>query len=129
MIQFLNKDHRYPDKHSMILESLTKTKHPKAQRSISVKDGKSLSKVEIFTSTYCGYCNAAKGLLKNKGVEFVEVDLTSDHELRIALVEKHNWRTVPIIIINDNLVGGYDELVALERKGELDQLLEIDISD
>lgn len=88
-----------------------------------------MSKIKIYTSTYCGYCNAAKGLLKNKGVEFVEVDLTTDHELRIELVEKHNWRTVPMIIINDNLVGGYDELVALERTGELDQMLEIEISD
>jgi GrxC family glutaredoxin len=88
-----------------------------------------LTKIEIYTSTYCGYCNAAKGLLKNKGVEFMEIDLTSDHELRIKLVEKHKWRTVPIIIINDNLVGGYDELVALERKGELDQLLEIEIEE
>ena len=88
-----------------------------------------MTKIEVYTSTYCGYCNAAKGLLKNKGVEFVEIDLTTDHELRIELVEKHNWRTVPIIIINDNLVGGYDELIALERKGELDQLLEIEIEE
>jgi len=88
-----------------------------------------LTKIEVYTSTYCGYCNAAKDLLKNKGVEFVEIDLTTDHELRIELVEKHNWRTVPIIIINDNLVGGYDELIALERKGQLDQLLEIEIEE
>lgn len=88
-----------------------------------------MTKIEIYTSTYCGYCNAAKGLLKNKGAEFIEIDLTSDHELRIKLVEKHKWRTVPIIVINDNLVGGYDELVALERKGELDQLLEIEIEE
>ena len=88
-----------------------------------------MTKIEVYTSTYCGYCNAAKDLLKNKGVEFVEIDLTTDHELRIELVEKHNWRTVPIIIINDNLVGGYDELIALERKGQLDQLLEIEIEE
>lgn len=90
---------------------------------------KSLTKVEVYTSTYCAYCHAAKGFLKNKGVEFMEIDLTSDHELRIELVEKHKWRTVPIIIINDNFIGGYDELVALERKGELDQLLEIKIEE
>lgn len=88
-----------------------------------------MTKIEIYTSTYCGYCNAAKGFLRNKGIEFTEVDLTRDHELRIKLVEKHNWRTVPIIIINDNLIGGYQELVALERKGELDQLLAIEIEE
>jgi len=90
---------------------------------------KRLTKVEIYTSTYCGYCNAAKGILKNKGVEFVEIDLSSNHELRIKLHQKHNWRTVPIIVINDNLVGGYHDLVALDRKGELDRLLEIEIED
>jgi glutaredoxin len=47
----------------------------------------------------------------------------------MKLVEKHKWRTVPIIIINDNLVGGYEELIALERKGELDQLLAIEIEE
>ena len=93
------------------------------------KDGKSLTKVEIYTSTYCAYCHAAKALLKNKGVEYMEIDLSSDHELRIKLVEKHNWRTVPLIVINDNFIGGYDELAALERQGELDQLLEIEIED
>ncbi len=45
----------------------------------------SLTKVEIYTSTYCGYCNAAKGILKNTGVQFVEIDLSDNHELRIKL--------------------------------------------
>ncbi|MEM7008952.1 MAG: glutaredoxin 3 [Thermodesulfobacteriota bacterium] len=88
-----------------------------------------MTKVVIYTSTYCGYCRAAKGLLNNKGVEFVEIDLTSDHELRMELVEKHKWRTVPIITINDKLIGGYDELAALEREGELDKLLVIEIDE
>jgi len=88
-----------------------------------------LSKVEIYTGRFCGYCHAAKALLTKKGVEYSEVNLSKDHELRIKLVEKHNWRTVPIIIINDNLIGGYEELVALERKGELDQLLAIEIEE
>jgi len=88
-----------------------------------------LIKVEIYTSNYCAYCNAAKALLNKKGVEYTEVNLSKDHELRIKLVEKHNWRTMPIILINDNLIGGYDQLVELERKGELDQLLAIEIED
>lgn len=49
-----------------------------------------LTKVEIYTRSYCGYCNAAKGILKNKVVEFVEIDLSDNHELRIKLHEKHN---------------------------------------
>ncbi len=88
-----------------------------------------MGKVEIYTGRFCGYCHAAKALLTNKGVEYSEVDLSKDHELRIKLVEKHNWRTVPIILINNNLIGGYEELAALERRGELDQLLEIEIEE
>ncbi len=79
--------------------------------------------MEIYTSIYCAYCNAAKGLLTKKGVEYIEVDLSSDPALRIELVQKHKWRTVPIIIINDELIGGYFELVDLEKKGVLDELL------
>ncbi len=93
------------------------------------KDGISLIKVEIYTSTYCAYCYAAKALLNKKGVEFTEINLSRDPELRIKLVEKHNWRTVPIIVINENLIGGYEELVELERRGELDQLLSVEIPD
>jgi glutaredoxin 3 len=88
-----------------------------------------LIKVEIYTSTYCAYCYAAKALLNKKGVEFTEINLSRDPELRIKLVEKHNWRTVPIIVINGNLIGGYEELVELERRGELDQLLSVEIPD
>ncbi len=87
------------------------------------RDHKSLTKVEIYTSTFCGYCRAAKSLLIKKGVEYVEVDLSSDPQLRVEIVEKHKWRTVPIIIINDELIGGYFELVDLEKKGILDGLL------
>ncbi len=92
-------------------------------------DYKKLTKVEVYTSTYCPYCHAAKGLLSRKGVEFREIDLSTDHELRIELVEKHKWRTVPIILINDELIGGYDELAELERKGELDNILAIEIEE
>lgn len=88
-----------------------------------------MTKVEVYTSTYCAYCHAAKGFLQNKGIEYIEIDLTNNHELRIELVEKHSWRTVPIIIINGKLIGGYQELVALERQGELDELLTIEIED
>lgn len=82
-----------------------------------------MSKVHIYTSTYCGYCNAAKNILNNKRIEFVEIDLSSDHELRVKLYQKHKWRTVPIIVINDRLIGGFHELLALERKGDLDSIL------
>jgi glutaredoxin 3 len=114
---------------SIILESPIKTKHPKTQVIYDISMVEILTKVEIYTSSYCGYCNAAKGILENKGVKFVEIDLSDNYELRIKLHEKHNWRTVPIIVINDSLVGGYHNLVALDRKGELDRLLEVEFED
>ena len=114
---------------SIILESPIKTKHPKTQGIYDIRMVESLTKVEIYTNTFCGYCNVAKGILKNKGVEFVKIDLSDNHELRIKLHEKHNWRTVPIIVINDSLVGEYHDLVALDRKGELDRLLEVEFED
>ncbi len=82
-----------------------------------------MNKIEIYVSKNCPYCHAAKALLNRKGEDFTEIDLTTNHELRLSMVEKYNWRTVPIILINDALIGGYDQLVELERKGELDKLL------
>lgn len=82
-----------------------------------------MAKVHLYTTLYCPYCRAAKNLLEQKGVEFEEIDLTYDLEQRKLLVEKHKWRTVPIIMINEELIGGYDQLVELERKNKLDELL------
>lgn len=82
-----------------------------------------MAKVHIYTTSYCPYCRSAKNLLEQKGVEFEEIDLTYDLEKRKLLVEKHKWRTIPIIMINEELIGGYDQLVELERKNKLDELL------
>jgi glutaredoxin 3 len=83
-----------------------------------------VAKVQVYTTIYCPFCTRAKMLLKNKGVTFEEIDVTEDDELRQKMVELSGGRrTVPEIFINDKIVGGYDELRALESKGELDALL------
>jgi glutaredoxin 3 len=83
-----------------------------------------MAKVQVYTTTYCPFCTRAKILLKNKGVAFEEIDVTEDDELRQRMVELSGGRrTVPEIFINDKIVGGYDELRALESKGKLDALL------
>ena len=83
-----------------------------------------MAKVEVYTTEYCPYCVRAKALLRSKGVEFTEIDVTDDDELREKMVELAGGRrTVPEIFINDRIVGGYDELRALESKGALDGLL------
>jgi glutaredoxin 3 len=83
-----------------------------------------MAEIVIYTTNYCPYCVKAKQLLIKKGVEFEEFDLTNNDEARIALVEKSGGRkTVPQIFINDQHIGGCDDLYALDAKGELDTLL------
>jgi glutaredoxin 3 len=83
-----------------------------------------VAKVELYTTTFCPFCVRAKSLLKSKGVPFVEIDVTEDAELRQKMVEMSGGRrTVPEIFINGKIVGGYDELKALDDAGQLDPLL------
>ena len=80
--------------------------------------------IEIYTTRYCPYCNAAKGLLSRKGAEFTEIDVSGDAKRRSEMVTRANGRmTVPQIFIGSTHVGGYDDLSALERAGKLDPLL------
>jgi len=83
-----------------------------------------VAKVEVYTTNYCPFCTRAKALLDRKGVRFDEIDVTDDPDLREKMVERAGGRrTVPEIFINDRIVGGYDDLRALDLKGELDGLL------
>jgi glutaredoxin 3 len=83
-----------------------------------------VAKVEIYTTQYCPFCIRAKALLRSKGVLFEEIDVGYDPELRQQMVERSGGRyTVPEIFIDDEIVGGCDELYALERAGKLDHLL------
>lgn len=77
----------------------------------------------IYTTTYCPYCYAAKALLDSKGVKYKEIDVTKDPAMKRHVMEEIGWRTVPIILINDRLVGGFDDLRALDREKKLDELL------
>ncbi len=80
--------------------------------------------VKMYTRRWCGYCTAAERLFEQKGVAFEQIDCTGDHQTRRWLVEATGGRTtVPQIFIDGASIGGYDELRALERTGELDTLL------
>ena len=80
--------------------------------------------VEIYTTRFCPFCNAAKALLKRKGVTYSEIDVSSDSNRRQEMIQRANGRmTVPQIFIGAAHVGGSDELQALERAGKLDPLL------
>lgn len=82
-----------------------------------------MQKVQIYTTQWCPYCHAAKSLLADKGVAYEEVN-AEDPEVRMQMVERANGRrTVPQIFIGETHVGGYDDMAALDRRGQLDPLL------
>ena len=79
-------------------------------------------KVKVYTTNYCPYCDAAKVFLEKKGVPFEEIDVTSP-EKKLELKQKTGWMTVPQIFIEDELIGGYQELVQLDKEGRLSEML------
>ena len=80
--------------------------------------------IEIYTTPACPYCQQAKALLRRKGASFVETDVSRDAARRAAMEQRAGGRqTVPQIFIEGRHIGGCDDLVALDQKGELDPLL------
>lgn len=80
--------------------------------------------VTLYTKPLCGFCHAAKRLLAMKGVEFTEIDISGNPDLRAEMIQKAGGRTtVPQIWIGETHVGGFDDIDALEGRGRLDALL------
>lgn len=77
----------------------------------------------MYGSEYCSYCMAARMLLKKKGVEYVELLVGNDPALREEMIRRSNRTSVPQIFIDDQAIGGFDELYELEVSGELDRRL------
>ena len=83
-----------------------------------------VAKVEIYTADLCGFCAAAKRLLNAKDVDYTEIDVTMDRPLRASMSDRAGGKTsVPQIFINDQGIGGCNELYKLEDAGKLDSLL------
>ncbi len=83
-----------------------------------------MANIEIYTKFTCGYCFRAKSLLQEKGVEFVEYDISMGGPKRQETIERSGGQsTVPQIFIDDRHIGGSDDLAALDRQGDLDALL------
>ena len=83
-----------------------------------------MAKVLMYTSAYCPYCTNAERLLNSKGVTDIEkIQIDTDPELKISMMEKTGRRTVPQIYIGERHIGGFDDLRALDLAGGLDQLL------
>lgn len=82
------------------------------------------SQAIVYTTRYCGYCVRAKSLLTSKGVAFTEIAVDGDSQARADLVKRTGQHTVPQIWVGEDYVGGCDDLMILEMKGELDRLLD-----
>jgi glutaredoxin 3 len=80
-------------------------------------------KVVMYRTPYCPYCSMAARLLTQQNVPFEEIDVSGDQERRRWLLEASGQRTVPQIFINGRSVGGFDDLSAVVRRGELPALL------
>ncbi|MBQ0754251.1 MAG: glutaredoxin 3 [Gammaproteobacteria bacterium] len=80
--------------------------------------------VLMYSTAWCGFCSRAKRLLTDKGVAFVNIDLDAEPARRAEMMQKSGQRTVPQIWINDEHIGGCDELYELERNGSLDKKLQ-----
>lgn len=79
--------------------------------------------VKIYSGRACTYCNAAKRLLDKKGVTYNEINVDDDPALRTEMEELSKRQSVPQIFIGDFHVGGFDDMVELQREGKLDDLL------
>ncbi|MGL4768595.1 MAG: glutaredoxin 3 [Formosimonas sp.] len=83
-----------------------------------------MQKVTMYTTGYCPYCTRAEMLLKQKGVQEIhKIRIDEDPAQREAMMTRTQRRTVPQIYIGDTHVGGFDDLAALDRAGELTPLL------
>ena len=82
--------------------------------------GLGFMKVTIYATKHCGFCVGAKALLDRLGIAHENIDVTGDRAARAALVQKAGGRrTVPVIVIDDEVIGGFVELVGMAASGEL----------
>ena len=83
-----------------------------------------MKNITVYMGPMCSYCDAAKRLLNKKNIPYKEINIALEEGKMEEMLKKSNgMKTIPQIFIEDRHIGGYDELRALENKGELDKLL------
>ena len=86
--------------------------------------GEMMASVSMYSTAVCPYCQMAERLLRSRGVtEIAKIRVDLEPERRLEMMQKTGRRTVPQIYIGEHHVGGYDDMAALDRAGELDRLL------
>jgi glutaredoxin 3 len=79
-----------------------------------------MSRITLYTTPSCGYCLSAKRLLRERGLPYEEIDVSTNAALRREISAANgNYRTVPMIFVGDRFIGGYTELAAMDRQGLL----------
>ncbi len=82
-----------------------------------------MAQVTIYTKPFCPYCVAAVDLLDSKGVDYTEIVASNDPEKRQEMMQRSGRYTYPQIFVGERHIGGCDDMMALERRGQLDPLL------
>ena len=83
-----------------------------------------MADVTIYTRPFCGYCSRAVALLNEKGADFEEIEAGMDPKLRQEMMERSGRTTFPQIFIGGKHIGGCDDMMALDRAGKLDAMLQ-----
>ena len=83
-----------------------------------------MKSILMYTGPFCNFCEAAKRLLSRNNLSYKEIDISTKDGLRDEMIKKANGkRTIPQIFFDDLHIGGYEELRALEKSGELKDLI------
>jgi glutaredoxin 3 len=82
-----------------------------------------MNKITVYTTEPCGYCRQAKALLSKRGLSYDEINLAMSADGRAKLAQRTGMMTFPQVIIGDQLVGGFDELLVADRSGRLAELV------
>jgi glutaredoxin 3 len=83
-----------------------------------------MPRVTVYTTEPCGYCRTAKALLQKRGIAYEEINLAKDPSGRAELVRMTGMMTFPQVVIDEQPIGGYQELVQADRSGRLSELAE-----
>ena len=79
-----------------------------------------MNQIEVYSTDNCPWCIRAKSLLHTKGLDYEEIDISSDRVRALEMTERSGRRSVPQIFIDDEPIGGFDELSEMHRAGKLD---------
>ena len=78
-----------------------------------------MNKVTVYTTEPCGYCRQAKALLTKRGLDYDEINLARDADGRVELARRTGMMTFPQVVIGEELIGGFDQLLEADRSGRL----------